>query len=458
MAVQITRSQIKNDAIDGTKIADDAVGTAALNLGANFSFTGQISSSSAPTSANHIVNKSYVDTLVNGLSWRKPARVMQAPAFSSVTYATQTITNNGTQEALTIDGVALSANDRVLVFDNASSPTAAARNGVYEVTTVGDSSTNWVLTRVAEMDAASEFDGSAIYVKEGTSNADTMYTFTNTPATLGTSDIDLVEFGAGITITGGNGIAVANNDISVDVVPTGGLSAEGGDDGDQLGIHLDNLEALGEAVASGDKIALANVSDAENLTKSRTVSDFLGDIAGGGLAKTSSNDGLEFDGNELTTATEDVAVASDFILYVDQSDSTASKKITVDNFLGDVIGQGIQQNSSSKKLETKINTGKGIAVGANGLRVEYIPTYETVTENASAVSTLDLDSACDAQMFDSVVVYKNGLALLKKSSPATNDEYKIDNTGAGSVGKITLGANLNVGDTITCLYFKAQAD
>jgi hypothetical protein len=457
MAVQVTRSQIKDDAIDGTKIADDAVGTAALQLNANFSFTGQISSTNTPTSSNDIVNKSYVDSLVNGLNWRKPARVMQAPAFSNVTYATQTITNAGTQAALTIDGVSLSANDRVLVFDNAQTPTAAARNGVYEVTTVGDGSTNWVLTRVAEMDSADEFDGSAIYVKEGTSNADTVYTFTNTPATLGTSDIELVEFGAGITITGGNGITVSNNEISIDLAPNSGLYDQAGAGANQLTLNLLGLSVLG-TVASGDLMAFADVSDPNSITKKRSVSDFLGDIAGTGLIKNSTNDGLEFSGNELTTAVADISVANDFILYVDQDDSSASKKITVDSFLGDVIGEGIQQNGSSKKIEAKINTGKGVAVGASGLRVEYIPTYEIVTENASAVSSLDLDFVCDDQMFDSVVVYKNGLALLKKASPSTSDEYKIDNTGAGSVGKITFGSSISAGDVITCLYFKPQAD
>jgi hypothetical protein len=36
---------------------------------------------------------------------------------------------------------------------------------------------------------------------------------------------------------------------------------------------------------------------------------------------------------------------------------------------------------------------------------------------------------------------------------ANNDEYTIGNNGAGSVGRVSLGGNLDNGDSIVCMYF-----
>src|SRR5258708_3402495 len=50
-----------------------------------------------------------------------------------------TLTNSGAQVALTLDGVTLAVNDRVLIKNQA----APAQNGIYTVTTVGTGATNW---------------------------------------------------------------------------------------------------------------------------------------------------------------------------------------------------------------------------------------------------------------------------------------------------------------------------
>ena len=57
-----------------------------------------------------------------------------------------TLTNSSSQAAFAIDGVSPSVDTRVLVKDQ----TAAAQNGIYEVSVVGDGSTNWVLTRAGD--------------------------------------------------------------------------------------------------------------------------------------------------------------------------------------------------------------------------------------------------------------------------------------------------------------------
>ena len=98
----------------------------------------------------------------------------------------------GSNGAISIDGVTPSANDRVLLKDQ----TDATENGLYLVTTVGDGSTAYVLTRTPDADAAAEITGGAfVFVEQGTANADNGYVFThNGTPTLGTTDITVEQF------------------------------------------------------------------------------------------------------------------------------------------------------------------------------------------------------------------------------------------------------------------------
>ena len=59
-----------------------------------------------------------------------------------------TLTNGGSQAAFSIDGQSPSVDSRILVKNQSS----ALQNGIYTLTTVGDGSTNWVLTRASDAD------------------------------------------------------------------------------------------------------------------------------------------------------------------------------------------------------------------------------------------------------------------------------------------------------------------
>ena len=69
-----------------------------------------------------------------------------------------TLTNSGTQVALTIDGVAVSAGDRILVKNQS----VTYQNGVYVVTSVGSNSTNWVLTRSTDLNTNGAFKANLV--------------------------------------------------------------------------------------------------------------------------------------------------------------------------------------------------------------------------------------------------------------------------------------------------------
>ncbi len=138
-----------------------------------------------------------------------------------------TLTNAGTQAAIVIDGVTLSATNRVLVKNQA----APAQNGIYTVTTLGSGATNWVLTRATDYDQAAEMVlGTFTNVTSGTVNANTAWVNTSAGTiVVGTTSINFARpFNAllsgtnSLTLSGAfNGILTITADTNV-TLPTSG--------------------------------------------------------------------------------------------------------------------------------------------------------------------------------------------------------------------------------------------
>src|SRR5210317_1054597 len=168
---------------------------------------------------NSLANKAYVDQVAQGLD-TKPSTRAATTADLSATYsngssgvgATLTAGSNG---AIVIDGVSLSVDDRVLVKDQST----AAENGIYRVTTQGDGSTAFVLTRATPEDQPEELTGGAfVFVEEGTANANNGYVFTHTGApTFGTTSLDLAQFSGAGQITAGAALSKTGNQLDVEV-------------------------------------------------------------------------------------------------------------------------------------------------------------------------------------------------------------------------------------------------
>ena len=162
-----------------------------------------------------LANKAYVDQVAQGLD-TKPSCGLGTTANLSATYsngtagvgATLTASSNG---ALSLDGSTPSVADRILVKNQ----TSASENGIYTVTTVGDGSTAFVLTRATPEDQPSELSGGAfVFVEEGSLNANNGYVFTHTGApTFGTTDLDVAQFSGAGQITAGAGLVKDGNTI-----------------------------------------------------------------------------------------------------------------------------------------------------------------------------------------------------------------------------------------------------
>lgn len=171
--------------------------------------------SRAGFSSQSLVNKSYVDSVTSGLSVKSPVKVATTGNLAG-TYnnGAGTITSSS-NFALSVDGVTVSVNDRILVKDQST----AAQNGFYKVTATGSGSAAFVLTRTPDADAASELvAGAFAFVEEGTANADNGYVLsTDGAVTLGTTAINFEQFSGAGQISAGDGLAKTGNSLSLNV-------------------------------------------------------------------------------------------------------------------------------------------------------------------------------------------------------------------------------------------------
>lgn len=135
----------------------------------------------------------FVMRMAGGRTWHKAVALATAAALPANTYANgtsgvgATLTGNS-NGALTVDGVAAVVGYRILVKDESTK----AHNGIYAVTTVGDGSHPYLLTRATDYDDATDIqqaDATVVGVA-GTVNKLTIWvSVIPSPYTIGTSDL-----------------------------------------------------------------------------------------------------------------------------------------------------------------------------------------------------------------------------------------------------------------------------
>ena len=109
-----------------------------------------------------------------------------------------TLTNSGAQTALSIDGVAVALNDRVLIKDQI----ASLQNGIYVVSNIGSLTTNWVLTRATDYNEPAEITYlGVVAITQGTQNASLVFQENSPgPFVIGTSPITFQQLQIDITL------------------------------------------------------------------------------------------------------------------------------------------------------------------------------------------------------------------------------------------------------------------
>jgi hypothetical protein len=177
----------------------------------------------APSTGNDIVNKTYADAIAAGIHFHEAVSLATTAALPTNTYnngtsgvgATLTATANG---ALSVDSTLTIVAERILVKNEATQ----ANNGVYVVTQVGSVGTPYILTRATDFNTVgtgvNQIDeGDFFLVTNGVANLNTAWVQqTAPPITIGTTAIVFQQFAAPTTqvYPSGTGIAVVTSGTS----------------------------------------------------------------------------------------------------------------------------------------------------------------------------------------------------------------------------------------------------
>ena len=215
----------------------------------------KLTNGATPTAATDFAIKSYVDSVVQGLTPKPTAQVATNAALPSNVYANGTAGVGATLTAsangvLTVDSYVVLLNDLVLVKNEV----ATANNGLYQVTTLGTASVKYVLTRHVDMDQATEFAGSFVPVENnGTATANSLW-LCNVAAsiTVGTTAVSFTQLNSATAYTQGNGITISGNVVTFlpDPAAGAGLAVTGS------GAKLDTAVAVRKyATTVGDGAA-----------------------------------------------------------------------------------------------------------------------------------------------------------------------------------------------------------
>tara|TARA_A100001515_G_scaffold144676_1_gene149509 strand:+ start:279 stop:1538 length:1260 start_codon:yes stop_codon:yes gene_type:complete len=164
----------------------------------------KITNLATPTADGDAASKSYVDGVSQGLDIKEAVKVA----------TTANITLSGTQ---TIDGVAVSADERVLVKDQST----ASQNGLYLC-----KSGSWA--RTDDLAAGSDASSVFVFVDQGTVNSENGFVCTTSKgsAVVGTNNLAFTQFSGAGQITASDGLSKSGNTLSVDLKSNGGLVIE----------------------------------------------------------------------------------------------------------------------------------------------------------------------------------------------------------------------------------------
>jgi hypothetical protein len=347
----------------------------------------------APTSGNDIVNKTYADAIASGIHFHEAVNLATTAALPANTYnngtsgvgATLTGNANG---ALSVDSTLTTVTERILVKNEA----ASANNGVYTVTQVGSAGTPYILTRATDFNSVgtgvNEIDeGDFFLVTSGTANVNTAWVQqTPPPITIGTTAIVFQQFSAPITYSPGTGLSespaytfnIANTTVtagsygSASSVGTFSVNAQG-----QLtaaattAIAIANTQVSGLGTMStqnansvaitGGAIDGATVGSTTAAAVRGTTVTATSDFSGPGTNLTGTASGLSIGGNaatatSATTATNATNVGTtatstnaDFFIPFVAASTSSNQALGVD--------AGITYNPSTNALTASINGG-----------------------------------------------------------------------------------------------------
>jgi hypothetical protein len=416
------------------------LGGALTGVGGSFTSPVTTTSSMATPGATEFVTRSYVDEATsNGFHVHEPVLVattgnLTATYSNGASGVGATLTNSGAQAALSIDGVSMATNDRVLVWQQ----TTGLQNGVYVVTTVGSGSTNWVLTRSSDADTSTEGDpntlggGDYFFVQSGTTQGFFAFICTNTSTiTFGTTAITFNEFSQVPVYTGTAPINVSGQTIAL----TGTVAATNGGTGTNTVTTGDLLYGSGTntwgklAAGAGYKSLVMNAGgtnvewNAVALNESGAVSGAL-PATNGGTGLTGYNVGEMIYSN--TTTTFDVVTRN----------TTTTKKFLTQTGTGTAAQAPTWGTIDGADVSGNISGSAGSV--ANALTLGTYLTGTSFNGSSAVTATVDATSANTASKVvarDSSGNFSAGTITADLSGNATT-ATTATNVAGGAANKV----------------------
>jgi hypothetical protein len=369
-----------------------------------------------PTEAFDAATKAYVDATAEGLSV-KPAVMAATTGNLASTYdngtlgvgATLTSTSNGAFPL--IDGVQLSTlnGQRGLLVKN---QTDATQNGRYNLTTLGDENTPWVLTRCGLCDEVTEIPSAYVFVQGGDLYEATGWVaFVENPTNfvVGDDNISWFQFAGVGTYLAGNGLELDGNTFSIDEDVTATK-----DYVDETFVTIDSLPGqLDDYIPLTDKAANNGVATLDE--EGQVPLDQLGNV-------TEAIDGL---------TTTDVAEGTN--LYFTDTRAVDALEAVVPDFTAIEVNSIAKQVAATVSAPTAIETVAYVFAKATYRSAKFLVkvAYSNHTEVSEVLLTLD--TADNIAITEFAIVSTNGSAsTISAGIDGSNVELLVTPTNASS--------------------------
>ncbi len=402
--------------------ADYLTITGAINLDTAQLTDTQLTNSevNAAIDTNTIATKAYADSIKQGLDTKDSVRVA----------TTANITLSGTQ---TIDGIAITANQRVLVKNQST----ASQNGIYLC-----NASTW--TRATDADSNADVTGGLyVWVEEGTVNADTGWILSNTGTiTVGTTALTFTQFSGAGQITAGSGLVKSGNTINLNVDDS---SVEISSDAIRIKATGVTNAMLAGSIANSklDDIAKDKISSTGTFAEADIPTLAKSKISGTGTFATT--DIPDLNASKITDGTLPVARGGTALTSL----STLLNSNVTKSSLG-LNGLGDLDSTANTKLT---NIAANATVGATTAQANAITA--NTAKVSFALPTTDIDTAQTTTIgSDFLIIYDDDVGALRKVKAKnllhkiTANELISGGSGTGGVFTTLPASGATVGGTL----------